>query len=147
MSTIHQSDPNILDRLLEKFSQSDCCWVGTVRPDSRVHLAPIWHVWHKERAYLVTPATSVRAHNLEQNSSISLSLSDPLNVFIMEGIARSTPEMQAELQPLFQIKYDWNIVTDKPYNCILEITPVKIMAWGDHGEGRWHFENGMLKNL
>jgi len=140
MST--KNNPSILNALLEKFSQSDCCWVGTVRPDNRVHLAPIWHVWYKERAYLVTPATSVRAQNLEENSSISLSLPDPLNVFIMEGTARSVPKMETELQPLFQAKYDWDIVTDLPYNRILEITPVKIMAWGDHGEGRWHFDMG-----
>jgi len=100
--------------------------------------------WHKQRAYLVTPGNSVRAKNLEENQSISLSLPDPLTVFIMEGAAHSTPHMQSELQPLFQAKYDWNIVTDTPYNCILEITPTKIMAWGDHGEGRWHFENGTL---
>jgi len=143
---MHQSDPTILNNLLEKFSQSDCCWVGTVRPDSRVHLAPIWHVWYKNRAYLATPVTSVRARNLEENGSISLSLPDPLNVFIMEGTARSIPEMKTELQPLFQAKYDWNIVTHTPYHCILEIIPIKIMAWGDHGEGRWHFEDGILKN-
>jgi len=128
-----------LSALIAEFTAADSCWFSSVRPDGRAHLAPIWHVWHGGKAYVCTPSGSVRAHNVAHQPHVSLSLPDPYEVFILEGVATPAPQMEAELQPLFQAKYDWNISTDLKYDLILEITPVKIMAWGDHGEGRWYF--------
>ncbi|MCB9139657.1 MAG: pyridoxamine 5'-phosphate oxidase family protein [Caldilineaceae bacterium] len=135
---IHADDP-VLAALLAKFADAPACWMSSVRPDGRVHLAPIWHVWHAGCAYVCTQSGSVRAANIAQNSSVSLALPDPMNVIIIEGEAGPAPEDAAALQPLFQAKFDWNISTDADYTLILRITPRKIMAWGDHGEGRWHF--------
>jgi general stress protein 26 len=129
----------ILDSLIDKFAVADTCWFSSTRPNGRPHLAPIGHVWHEGRAYVCTPSGSVRAANVAHNPHVSLSLPDPYNVFILEGVAAPAPEMEAALQPLFQAKYDWNISTDIKYDLILAITPRKIMAWGDHGEGRWYF--------
>lgn len=126
-----------LSALIAKFAAADTCWLSSVRPDGRAHLAPIWHVWHEGRAYVCTPSGSVRAHNVAHQPHVSLSLPDPYEVFIIEGGARPAPELESVLQPLFQVKYDWNISTDLKYDLILEITPLKIMAWGKHGEGRW----------
>lgn len=135
-------DDATLSALLEKFAQADCCWFSSVRPDGRAHLAPIWHVWHQGRAYVVTPSKSVRARNVACNHSVSLSLADPMNVFIIEGFAAPANEMEAALQPLFKAKYDWDISTDADYDLILAVTPAKLMAWGDHGEGRWQWGDG-----
>ena len=129
----------LLDQLIDKFAAADTCWFSSMRPDGRPHLAPIWCVWHEGRAYVCTPSGSVRARNVACNSSVSLSLPDSYNVFILEGVATPAPEMEAELQPLFLAKYNWDISADAEYDLILAITPKKIMAWGDHGEGRWHF--------
>lgn len=131
-------DPT-LSTLLEKFAEADCCWFGSVRPDGRAHLAPIWHVWHDGRAYVVTPSQSVRARNVTHNPSVSLALPDPMNVFIIEGTAAPANQMEAVLQPLFKAKYDWDISTDAEYDLVLAVTPVKLMAWGSHGEGRWRW--------
>lgn len=132
--------PEILLRLLEKFAAADTCWVSSVRPDGRAHLAPIWHVWCDSRIYLVTPHGSVRARNISVNPRVSVALPDPMNVLIIEGAARPAPARAAQLQPLFQSKYDWDIATDADYDMIIEIVPRKVMAWGNHGEGRWHFD-------
>lgn len=131
-----------LSALLDKFAQADCCWFSSVRPDGRAHLAPIWHVWHNGRAYVVTPSKSVRARNVAHNVGVSLSLPDPMNVFIIEGNAAPANHMEAVLQPFFKAKYDWDISTDAEYDLILAVTPVKLMAWGAHGEGRWHWDAG-----
>jgi general stress protein 26 len=130
----------ILETLLEKFAEAEACWFGSTRPDGRAHLAPIWHVWHAGRAYMVTQATSVRARNIAEQPAVSLSLPDPMNVLIIEGMARPAPEAQVALGPHFKSKYNWEFATDNPYNLIIEVTPRKIMAWGNHGEGRWHFD-------
>ena len=67
------SDP-ILSALLDKFSAAECCWFASTRPSGRAHLAPIWHVWHKGAAYVVTKEGAVRARNIRQNQAVSLSL-------------------------------------------------------------------------
>jgi hypothetical protein len=128
----------LLETLLANFAIAEASWYSSVRPDGRVHSAPIWHVWHEGCAYVCTPDDAVRTRNAAANPSVSLALPDPYNVFIIEGIAELAGEMERALQPLFYEKYDWDIVEDIEYNTILRITPKKIMAWGDHGEGRWH---------
>ncbi len=140
-------DDPILARLVERFAQADACWFSSTRPDGRAHLAPIWHVWHEGRIYVVTLSTSVRARNIVHQPAVSLSLPDTTNVVIVEGTARVAPEQREALNPLFKAKYNWEFAADNPYRHILEVTPRKIMAWGANGEGegRWFFDaNGIL---
>lgn len=131
-------DPT-LAALLDKFAAAKCCWFASTRPDGRAHLAPIWHVWYQGAVYVVTKADAVRTENIRHNPAVSLSLPDPVNVFVLEGTARLAPEMEEALAPLFQAKYDWNIRTDSEYDTIIRVDPAKVMAWGSHGDGRWHF--------
>jgi len=132
-------NPALLTALLEKFAAADCCWFASTRPDGRAHLAPIWHVWYEGAAYVMTKSDAVRARNIRHNPAVSLSLPDPMNVFVLEGTARFAPEMADDLALLFQAKYNWDIRTDADYNAIIAVDPVKVMAWGSHGEGRWLF--------
>lgn len=140
-------DDPIFAALVEKFTQAQACWFSSTRPDGRAHLAPIWHVWHEGRIYMVTQSTSVRARNIRHQPAVSLSLPDPVDVVIVEGTARSAPERAAMLTPLFIAKYNWDYDSDTAYQMIIEVIPRKIMAW--HGEAemyRWHFdENGLLQ--
>ena len=89
---------------------------------------------------MVTKDGSVRAGNIRHNPAVSLSLPDPMNVFVLEGVARFAPEMADDLAPLFQAKYNWDIRTDADYNTIIAVDPVKVMVWGSHGEGRWRLD-------
>lgn len=130
------NDP-VLSALLIKFAEADCCWFASTRPDGRAHLAPIWHVWHRETAFVVTRTGAVRTANIRHHPGVSLSLPDPMNVFIIEGVARIVAEVDDELAALFQAKYDWNIRTNAEYDTIIAVDPVKALAWGSHGQGRW----------
>lgn len=134
-------DDPVLAHLIEKFTAAEACWFSSTRPDGRAHLAPIWHVWHAGRVYVVTQSTAVRARNIAKQPAVSLSLPDPMNVLIVEGTARVTPEQKEALRPIFKAKYDWDFTNDNPYNQIIEVTPRKILAWGSDGEGRWHFDD------
>lgn len=129
-----------LARVMKKFAEADACWFSSTRPDGRAHLAPIWHVWHDNKVYVVTQTTSVRSQNIAKQPAVSLSLPDPMNVVIVEGTARSAPEQKEAIGPAFKAKYNWEFADDNPYNQIIEVTPRKVMAWGDHGEGRWYFD-------
>jgi general stress protein 26 len=129
-------DPK-LQAIISLIAAAECCWFGSVRPDGRAHLAPIWHVWHADQLFVVTQSKSVRARNILHNPSVSIALPDPLNAVIVEGEAHLAPDAQAALQPLFLAKYNWDIVTDHEYDAMIAITPHKIMTWGSHGDQRW----------
>jgi len=129
-------DP-VLRALVKRFAAEPCSWLSTVRPDGRAHSAPIWHVWYQGRAYVVTPAQSVKAVNVAENPSVVLTHPDPANALIIEGWATAANHLRGTLQPQFLAKYNWDIQSDDAYDTIIEITPTKLLAWGQYGEGRW----------
>jgi general stress protein 26 len=140
-------DDPVLARLIDKFATAEACWFSSTRADGRAHLAPIWHVWHEGRIYVVTQATAVRTRNIAHQPAVSLSLPDPVNVLIIEGTARENAAQKDALNPLFKEKYKWEFTKDNPYNVIIEVTPTKIMAWGADGDGRWHFDAGGVSKV
>jgi gamma-glutamylcyclotransferase (GGCT)/AIG2-like uncharacterized protein YtfP len=127
----------VLRGLIDRLAKEDCCWLSSVRPDGRAHSAPIWHVWHQGRVYVVTRSNAVRTANIAVNPNVVVTLPDPMNPLILEGWATQAETMRAALQPLFQAKYNWNIQTDTAYDVVIEITPTRLIAWGQYGEGKW----------
>jgi general stress protein 26 len=108
-------------------------WMATVRPDGRPHLVPIWFVWLDGKIYIATGNDTRKFQNLRYNQNVSLALPDTLNVTILEGEAhvadRSTIEIVAEY---FFNKYEWDFrYDDSTAFRLIEITPKRIMAWGD----------------
>lgn len=132
-------DP-VLRALVQRFADEPCAWLSSVRPDGRAHSAPIWHVWHQGRAYVVTPSRTVKVTNLIENPSIVLTHPDPANALIIEGWATVTNPLRSVLQPLFLKKYNWDIQHATDYNTVIELTPTKLLAWGKFGEGTWRGE-------
>lgn len=130
----------VLSGLFEKLAEEQTCWYSSVRPDGRAHLAPIWFVWHANAAWMVTQRESVRARNLAHSNSVSLALPDAVNALILEGVAAESPESVELIRPSFQQKYDWDITSEPEYDFIIRVDPVKLMAWGTHGDGRWTFD-------
>ena len=130
-------DPK-LQAIIFLIAAAECCWFSSVRPDGRAHLAPIWHVWHAGQLFVVTQGKSVRARNILHNAWVSAALPDPLNPVIVEGSAAYAPDAKTVLQPLFQAKYSWDIVTDYEYDTVIAVTPHRIMTWGSHGDQRWN---------
>lgn len=129
-------DSTLVD-LVRRFAAAECSWMTTVRPDGRGHSTPIWHVWYDGRVYVVSEPTAVKTANLKQNPSVVMCHPDPMNPVIIEGWGTFAPSRLNQLQPLFKTKYDWDIRTDQEYTTIIEITPLKLMAWGKYGDGRW----------
>jgi general stress protein 26 len=108
-------------------------WMATVRGDGRPHLVPIWFVWLDNKIYVATGTDTQKFLNLRQNQNIALALPDAANVLIIEGEAhaadRATIEVLAEY---FFNKYEWDFRYDESATWrLIEITPHKILAWGD----------------
>lgn len=107
--------------------------MATVRADGRPHLAPLWFVWLQDKLYICTGAETQKFANMYHNQMVSLSLPDTDNVLIIEGEAhvadRETVDVLADY---FYYKYEFDFRYDDDVNWrLIEITPHKILSWGD----------------
>ncbi len=108
-------------------------WVATVRADGRPHLTPVWFVWLHDKIYFCTGTDTQKWVNLLSNQRVSLALPDTQRVILIEGEAhaanRATTE---ELAEYFFNKYEWDFRFDDSTTWrLVEVTPLKILAWGD----------------
>ncbi|MFQ5794894.1 MAG: hypothetical protein ACE5JP_07580, partial [Candidatus Bipolaricaulia bacterium] len=87
--------------------------------------------------YVVTTSNAVKAANILEHPGVVIAHPDPLDPVIIEGWATPADVARPRLRPLFKAKYGWDINSSPDYDVIIEITPTKLLAWGNHGEGRW----------
>jgi PPOX class probable F420-dependent enzyme len=115
---------------IAKLETAQNLWFGSVRPDGRPHLTPVWFVWHKDKIYLSTDPKSVKIDNIRLNPQVVAALEDGTHPVICEGTAAilSTPYPEALLAEFFR-KYEWDVPADKQYHMVVEITPSKWLTW------------------
>jgi F420H(2)-dependent biliverdin reductase len=108
-------------------------WLATVRPDGRPHLVPVWFVWLEGKVYFATGSDTRKFQNLRQNQNVSLALPDATKVIILEGEAHVADRLTMELvAEYFFNKYEWDFRYDDSATFrLIEITPTRILAWGD----------------
>ena len=114
----------------ERLSKERTLWMATTRPDGRPHVAPIWFVWHEDRAYVMTGG--VKLANVRHNGFAALNTEDGLDVVIVEGTARvilPDDPLFAAAAKLFNELYEWDISSSLHINQLIEITPIKTMIW------------------
>jgi len=113
-----------------KLETAENIWFGSVRPDGRPHLAPVWFAWTGSKLYICIEERSIKGRNVAGNPQVVLALEDGLNPVICEGTAVSLPgPLPPDVVAIFRRKYNWDISSDGQYNQLLEITPSKWMAW------------------
>lgn len=112
-------------------------WIVTVRRDGRPHMTPVWYVWLNERIYIATGTETQKFSNLRTNQSVALALPDTESVLILEGEAHAADRNTSDkLGEYFFNKYEWDFRYDEDADWrLLEITPHRILAWGDGFEG------------
>jgi F420H(2)-dependent biliverdin reductase len=108
-------------------------WLATVRYDGRPHLVPVWFIWLEEKIYVATGADTQKYANMYNNQNVALSLPDTASVIIIEGEAHVADRRTVDtLADYFYHKYEWDFRYDETAVWrLIEITPAKIMAWGD----------------
>lgn len=116
-----------------RLGRETAVWISTVRHNGRPHTVPVWFIWLDQKLYFATGAQTQKFANLFHNQKISISLPDPNNVLIIEGEAhvsdRSTVDILADY---FYHKYEWDFrYDDSALWRLIEVTPHKIIAWGD----------------
>jgi F420H(2)-dependent biliverdin reductase len=114
----------------QKLESAENIWFGSVRPDGRPHLAPVWFVWTGNKLYICIEKRSIKGRNIAGNPQVVLALEDGLNPVICEGIAIPLGRpLPIEVISLYRKKYDWDISSDGQYDQVLEITPTKWLVW------------------
>jgi hypothetical protein len=115
---------------LQKLDEARNIWFGSVRPDGRPHLTPVWFVWAMGNLYVSIDPNSVKARNLQSNRQVVAALEDGDHPVICEGIAQG---VQQPYPPVvvdeFQRKYDWDIRADAQYGWLVEIKVAKWLEW------------------
>jgi general stress protein 26 len=108
-------------------------WLATVRYDGRPHLVPLWFIWLEGKLYVSTGADTQKFANLRGNQSVSLALPDTTNVVMIEGEAHvADRSLIDKVADYFFNKYEWDFRYDDTAKWeLVEITPLKILAWGD----------------
>ena len=116
-----------------RLGRESTIWIATVRGDDRPHLVPVWYVWLQGKVYLATGTHTQKFINLYGNQSVALALPDPASVIIIEGEAHASHHQTVEtLADYFYNKYEWDFRYDESADWrLIEVTPRKILAWGD----------------
>lgn len=114
----------------QKLKMQQVIWFGSVRPDGRPHLVPVWYIWFEEKIYIGTDPKSVKADNIRMNPHVVAALQDGDHPVICEGLAsRLTKPVPADILAAFYEKYEWKVENDERYNLVVCIEPRKWLVW------------------
>ena len=67
----------------------------TMRPAGTPHVAPVWFLWDRGRAFVMADANAVKVRNVKRNPVVALSIATadrPLSYVVLEGKAKITSE-------------------------------------------------------
>lgn len=70
----------------ERLVASHTYWLGTVWPDGRPHVSPVWGAWFDEAFWFSCDLSSRKARNLEGNRNCVVTTQDPLEPVVVDGV-------------------------------------------------------------
>ena len=133
---------------LARLRDSHDYWVGTVWPDGRPHLMPVWGVWHDEALWFSSSLGSRKIRNIAHSSAVSIATDDPLNPVVAEGRARimtdtmSTKAFLEALNAKYRTGYDLDLV-DPATNATVRVRPRWVFGLDERdfagSPTRWEF--------
>jgi hypothetical protein len=78
----------------ERLTRSHDYWVGTVSPDHRPHVTPVWGVWHKNALWFSCSNGSRKARNLDADPHCAVTTDNPLEPVVVEGVAERRTDVK-----------------------------------------------------
>ena len=123
----------------ERLRKNLIIWLGSVRPDGRPHLVPVWFLWDGKKILLFSQPNTQKIRNLQQNTNVILALDDTKDgedVVMLEGKAEflNDPAVNATL-PAYAAKYDSELKSEgytaaamaAEYSQAIRITPTRFL--------------------
>lgn len=147
--------PDHLDGVLpwswaeERLQAAPIYWVGTVRPDGRPHVTPIWGVWLDSAFWMEGGPNTRRFRNLGQNPAAVVTVERGNDAIIVEGEAELVTDLGPDLVERLLGAYRKYVPTHgyeaHPDNWragIWRVTPTKVLAWSNFPADttRWTFD-------
>ncbi len=85
-------------------------WLGSVRPDGRPHLVPVWFLWDGSSVLIFSSPKTQKIRNIQHEARVVLAMDDTddgEDVITIEGTAEliDEPEMTPAL-PAYRAKYE-----------------------------------------
>lgn len=117
-------------------------WLATASPDGSPHAAPVWGIWHEDKFYFSTGASSRKGRNLAANPQAVVHLESGDETVILEGKMQAVPtgELFNTLDQVYYQKYAVNLTQDNP---VYALHAHKAFAWREHdfptSATRWVF--------
>lgn len=123
-------------------------WVGTVWPDGRPHLTPVWGLWAGGLAWFSCSGRSRKARNLDADPRCVVSTADPGRPVVVEGVAELVTD-PAELNDFLDrtnAKYGTAYGPDmieRPRNAVWRVHPEVVIGLDEDrfadSPTRWRF--------
>lgn len=138
------SNPVVITPHVRKRLESELIiWLGTVRPDGRPHLIPIWFLWEGETLLFFSQPKTQKIRNMQHMPDVTLALdsaSHGEDIVILEGRTEllSDPSITSANLPEYLAKYQ-ALITQlgwepagmaAEYSQAIRVTPTRIRAWG-----------------
>jgi hypothetical protein len=132
--------------VIDRLTSAEGYWIGTVTPDDRPHVVPIWGCFVGDDLYLETgdPAT-IKNRNLRANTNVMIHLDDVNDVVIVRGRAveiRPDPDLGVALAQAMHAKYPGYEPTPDSWDGggMWRIEPESVLAWKAMPTStRWRF--------
>ncbi len=127
--------------VMERLSTDLIIWLGTVRPDGRPHMVPVWFDWDGETITIFSKPDNQKVRNLRHDPRVIIAVDDThdgSDVVLLEGEA-TLPEQAAKevVTPAYGQKYRegmkrLGVSTDQmvaEYSQVIRVRPTRLMGW------------------
>jgi len=116
-------------------------WLGTVRPDGRPHLVPVWFLWDGATLFIYSQPDAQKLRNLAANPAVTVALEaadEGEDIAIIEGTASVMDATgDPSIVPAYAVKYARGIAglgltietMLADYSKLIRVTPRRLMAW------------------
>jgi PPOX class probable F420-dependent enzyme len=131
--------------VVEQMAQARNYWIGTVRPDGRPHVMPVWGIWLNETFLFSTSRGSQKARNLSRNPRLVVHLESGDDVVILEGTAEeiTDPVLLEQFAEAYQSKYQFRPGIQDTKNVTYALRVRVAFSWLEAdfpgGATRWQF--------
>ena len=129
------------DQTEARLNRSMIAWLGTVRPDGRPHLVPVWFYWDGESLVILSQPNAQKVRNLRRDPRVTVALDDSnlgRDVVLFEGEATllTEPARDFALAPYLE-KYaetlaemQWRV--DEylaAFRQVIVVRPTRFIVW------------------
>ncbi len=124
----------------ERLRSAPIVWLGSVRPDGRPHLVPVWFLWDGATILIFSIPDNQKLRNIAHNPNVTLAVDDSKggnDPIVIEGLAELLPDgsvattmsAYAEKYATLLTEMGWSAATMAPnYSQAIRITPTRFMG-------------------